>query len=248
MISQRMRTQLAGGESPARRRSIEVGDRGGRTLFGSRTRARNRDGAWTRDMTLPGTSPRTIPGRIPQLRVPMILRRPWAWSLLCVLWMTPVDRALAGVGVVIAAGSAAFATGMILRAGSAQGTFTQPRPADTEDYSTISCNRDALDGFGTDCMGSMPRPGVDAEPMGSQPPRLPAVEPPDRRDRPGHRASSYVLRYANVGAALLHGPGGTLVVVPGSVVPDAGTVHSIEKRAGHWVVMTEGGPIGEPAI
>jgi hypothetical protein len=71
---------------------------------------------------------------------------------------------------------------------------------------------------------------------------------PDASDAMGRVASGYVLRYADVGVALLQGPGGTHVVQPGSVVPDAGQIQSIEQRAGRWVVVTATGTIEGPRM
>ncbi len=70
----------------------------------------------------------------------------------------------------------------------------------------------------------------------------------DTSDPPDHVVSGYVVRYADVGVALVQGPDGTLVVSPGSVVPDAGSVRSIERRAGRWVVVTATGTIEEPRM
>lgn len=205
-------------------------------------------GTWTRVTAWPQRGFWHPSGRKPKLRVPAILLRAWAKSLLCVLWMAPVDRALAGAGLFIAASSAAFATGMILRAGSARATFVQPQGPAGSEHSTISYKRGATDGFSPERIGSIAQSGIDAGAMRPQRARSPIVKPDERSHRSGHRVSSYVLRYADVGAALVQGPSGTLVVVPGSLVPDAGSVHSIENRAGHWVIVTAGGTIEEPEM
>jgi hypothetical protein len=86
---------------------------------------------------------------------------------------------------------------------------------------------------------------------GGAPPQPATFIAPDRDDPFGplrYPVSSYVLRYADVAAALVQGPVGTLVVTAGSVVPDDGLVLSIEKRAGRWVVVTSTGTIEEPSM
>ncbi len=96
--------------------------------------------------------------------------------------------------------------------------------------------------------GSISKSDADANAHRPQPARPPASDRDDAGGPSGHGASSYVLRYADVDVALVQGPGGPLVVVPGSMVPDAGQVRAIEKRAGRWVVVTATGTIEEPPM
>jgi len=57
--------------------------------------------------------------------------------------------------------------------------------------------------------------------------------------------TSYVLRSARDGAALVDSPDGLREVKRGTILPVAGLVTSIEQRDGKWVVVTSGGLIRE---
>jgi hypothetical protein len=159
-----------------------------------------------------------------------------------------IDRALVGLGIAIALGSAAFATGMIIRERPVPLSSAQsPVPVTGDDR--VASSRVAPSAKREDeRAGSIPEPARGGDPTYSW-----RTEPfaEDRRDddvAPGPTASSYVLRYADAGAALLQGPDGTLVVTRGSVVPDAGRVRSIETRTGRWVVVTAHGTIEGPSM
>jgi hypothetical protein len=161
-------------------------------------------------------------------------------------WMSStgaIDRGLTGLGVAIAVGSAAFAAGMVFGELSAE-----PRAFEIAVHRTIPDTGISSEMPEDDRTGSISKSDGDA----GAPPPQPAPWITQDRDVPfdpqRHPVSSYVLRYADVDAALVQGPDGTIVVTPGSVVPDAGLIRSIEKRAGRWVVVTSTGTIEEPSM
>lgn len=160
--------------------------------------------------------------------------------------MVALDRWLTGLGIGIAIGSVAFATEMI-RADRLVAARSARLPA--HDIDKTERDIEAVAG------------GIDEERTGSirasdrdlraRSPQRSGWTGDERRGPSDPRQtllSNYILRYADVGAALVQGTGGTLVVVPGSMVPDAGQVRSIENRAGRWVVVTSIGTIEEPPM
>jgi hypothetical protein len=52
---------------------------------------------------------------------------------------------------------------------------------------------------------------------------------------------NWVVRDVYDGIALVEGPEGAFEVMPGDTIPGAGTVRSIERRAGGWIVVTSRG-------
>jgi hypothetical protein len=79
-----------------------------------------------------------------------------------------------------------------------------------------------------------------------------AVSPPREiraKDTQAHRAEgsrpldNWVLRGVHDGTALVEGAQGLREVTPGSVLPGAGRVKSIERHGGEWVVITTAGVI-----
>lgn len=53
--------------------------------------------------------------------------------------------------------------------------------------------------------------------------------------------TNWVVRDVYDGIALVEGPEGALEVMPGDTIPGAGTVRSIERRGGGWIVLTSRG-------
>jgi hypothetical protein len=53
----------------------------------------------------------------------------------------------------------------------------------------------------------------------------------------------YVLRSVRGGIATISGPGGHFIVESGSLMPNGDQVLSIDRRGGHWVVVTSAGII-----
>ena len=53
--------------------------------------------------------------------------------------------------------------------------------------------------------------------------------------------SNWVVRDVYNGVALIESPRGSIEVVPGDIIPGAGTVKSIERRGAGWVVITNRG-------
>ncbi len=58
-------------------------------------------------------------------------------------------------------------------------------------------------------------------------------------------AKDYILRVARKGALVIESPKGRLEARPGVVIPDLGTVLSVQNRNGRWRVVTERGVVDE---
>ncbi|MGH6795809.1 MAG: hypothetical protein ACREDH_11610, partial [Methylocella sp.] len=55
--------------------------------------------------------------------------------------------------------------------------------------------------------------------------------------------TNWVVRDVYGGIALVESPHGSIEVTPGESIPGAGTVKSIERRGGGWIVITSRGVI-----
>jgi uncharacterized protein YidB (DUF937 family) len=55
--------------------------------------------------------------------------------------------------------------------------------------------------------------------------------------------TNWVVRDVHDGIALVESPRGSIEVAPGKIIPGAGTVKSIERRGGGWIVITSRGLI-----
>jgi hypothetical protein len=55
--------------------------------------------------------------------------------------------------------------------------------------------------------------------------------------------TNWVVRDVHDGIALVESPRGSIEVAPGEIIPGAGTVESIERRGGGWIVITSRGLI-----
>ncbi len=62
---------------------------------------------------------------------------------------------------------------------------------------------------------------------------------------PSHPIKGYTLRNVTGGVAVIDGPKGVFVVENGSFMPNGDKVVSIDRHAGHWVVVTTSGTIGD---
>jgi len=158
-----------------------------------------------------------------------------------------VDRGLAALGIALAVGSATFAATMILPGRPAYSPSVQVRAIDSPDVHAANPNETrtrslATEGFDADPAQSLIETERDASSTLTQ------RSWHDTSDTSSNVVTGYVLRYADVGAALVQGRGGTFVVMPGSVVPDAGLIRTIERRRGRWVVVTATGTIDEPRM
>jgi hypothetical protein len=69
--------------------------------------------------------------------------------------------------------------------------------------------------------------------------RLKDVRP--KAPEPQHALDGWVLRGVHDGTALVEGSSGLREVAPGSLLPGAGRVKSIERHGGNWVVLTTAG-------
>ncbi len=74
-----------------------------------------------------------------------------------------------------------------------------------------------------------PQSGMTETPKALAEPKKPAV------------LANWVVRDVYDGIALVEGPQGALEVMPGDTIPGAGTVKSIERRGGGWIVLTSRG-------
>ena len=103
----------------------------------------------------------------------------------------------------------------------------------------------------TETTGSIPKPAPAAAPLlpfhttaAVSPPReIRAKEPQARRVETPRPLENWVLRGVHDGTALVEGAQGLREVAPGSVLPGAGRVKSIERHGANWVVITTAGVI-----
>jgi hypothetical protein len=160
---------------------------------------------------------------------------------------TVVDRGLAALGIALALGSATFATTMIVPGRPASPSSVQLRAIDVPDVPVASNDETPAQSVATESFDEDPALSLIETESGARSTLTPRSRH-DPSEPSSHGVSGYVLRYADVGAALVQGPGGTLVVTPGSVVPDAGLIRAIEKRRGRWVVVTATGTIDGPRM
>lgn len=153
------------------------------------------------------------------------------------------DRALATVGLAAAAGSAGFAGYMILNTGHSAGpdgkisSVASSSPMSLSRQQQSRTGRSAL--FDHEATGAIHPRRVPAEPTLVHS----ASQPHSGRDRV---IDNYVLRFVDDDAALVQGPAGVYAVIPGTRLPDAGRILSIEHRDGAWLVVTENGVIKGP--
>jgi len=87
-------------------------------------------------------------------------------------------------------------------------------------------------------------------PVASPAAKPPAASPSAASDKPSQEKAAsdkpqlltnWVVRDVYRGVALVEGPHGSVEVIPGETIPGAGTVKSIEKRGGSWIVVTSRG-------
>jgi hypothetical protein len=125
------------------------------------------------------------------------------------------ERIAFGVGVVLAAGSAGFASYAL------EGRISfGPLPSVLPPLSSAAPVNLALASHRTldpDTTGSLPQDG---------------------NARSGVPGRGYVVRQVLPGAALVEGPDGMQAVSPGSVLPGAGRILSIKQSDQGWVVVT----------
>ncbi|HTJ01494.1 MAG TPA: hypothetical protein VL492_01775, partial [Methylovirgula sp.] len=67
------------------------------------------------------------------------------------------------------------------------------------------------------------------------------AEKPEPKKKPEKLLANWVVRDVYRGVALIDGPEGSLEVTRGDPIPGAGTVESIERRNGGWVLVTSRG-------
>lgn len=85
---------------------------------------------------------------------------------------------------------------------------------------------------------SIPAEPQSAESAAPRPQSRASAEPPKK---PPQLLTNWVVRDVYDGIALVEGPEGAFEVMPGDTIPGAGTVRSIERRAGGWIVVTSRG-------
>jgi hypothetical protein len=84
---------------------------------------------------------------------------------------------------------------------------------------------------------SIPAEPPSAESAAPRAQSLASAEPPKKPQL----LTNWVVRDVYDGIALVEGPEGAFEVMPGDTIPGAGTVRSIERRAGGWIVVTSRG-------
>jgi hypothetical protein len=82
--------------------------------------------------------------------------------------------------------------------------------------------------------------GAEVSSPKAQPVTLASAEP---QKKPPQWLTNWVVRDVYDGIALVEGPEGAIEVMPGDTIPGAGTVKSIERSAGGWIVVTSRGMV-----
>jgi hypothetical protein len=159
------------------------------------------------------------------------------------------DQGLAAAGLGAAVVAASFAGYMIVReSGPAGVEIAEPKilaalnpPDATRDSGRA---RRGAGPFDFDATGSIDR-GREEIADGVAGDVQPALKTRGAPPSPAGGGTGYVLRFVHKGVAIVQVNGRSYVVAPGANLPQAGRVHSIEKRAGRWVVVTAAGLIVE---
>jgi len=156
-------------------------------------------------------------------------------------WTTDLALGLVGFGTALA--SAAFAFVMInanIKTPTFGGSeylllFTRPlQHVKEHQFASRSMNPREIDMTPT---GTITKPKYgDNNPMGFG--GMPAPEP-------DVQLKSYNLQTVRGGVAILKGPRGEFPVESGSILPNGDRVISIDRRNGHWVVVTTAGVISD---
>ncbi|WP_395664292.1 hypothetical protein [Methylocella sp.] len=145
-----------------------------------------------------------------------------------------VDRMLVLAGVAAALGSVAFAGAMLSRDNSRPMfggvehlmIFAQPIGGSKLQREPVASGA-AVDFNATGSIGASGGRNADPGPGGKT------------------VVKNYVLRVAPQGALVVEGPKGRVEAKPGAVVPDLGSVLSVQNRNGRWRVVTERGAVLE---
>jgi hypothetical protein len=77
--------------------------------------------------------------------------------------------------------------------------------------------------------------------LGSKPQQLALAAEPQKRTP--QLLTNWIVRDVYDGIALVEGPEGAVEVMPGDIIPGAGTVRSIQRRGNGWVVLTSRGMV-----
>ena len=118
-------------------------------------------------------------------------------------------------------------------------------------FDQVSQRLDALERRGGDTTASIPQARADFQ--ASNPVRDPheLPLPPETSRIAGEPArippAGYILRRVRDGSAVVESRAGLREIAPGDLLPGAGRVRAIERRAGEWVVVTSGGVIDSRA-
>lgn len=164
-----------------------------------------------------------------------------------------VDHGLVAAGIGAAIGSVAFAAYMIAHDnshpvfGGAEHLmlFAQPLAPGPQQKQMDAARTPRERPFDYGATGSIGRGGR-VEANDSRAKAAPASRDDDGRGDPREAAlQEYVLRFVHNGAAFVQSSEGSFVVARGAILPGAGRVQAIERRAGRWVIVTESGLIGE---
>ncbi|MGH6851187.1 MAG: hypothetical protein ACREDD_12200 [Methylocella sp.] len=93
----------------------------------------------------------------------------------------------------------------------------------------------------TASIGAAPAAGKAAAGKQAQIAALPAKPPLENAKGHPQLITNWVVRDVYDGVALVESPRGSIEVAPGEIIPGAGTVKSIERRSGGWIVITSRG-------
>lgn len=144
------------------------------------------------------------------------------------------ERIAFGICLILALASAGFAAHAI---GSGPSALPNPLPSLANGVPTNRALAEARrqSAGDPDTTGSLGRAPEAAPGMGAGP----GAKPQD---------TGYVLRWALQGTALVEGPNGLREVRPGSVLPGAGRITSIERSDAGWIVVTSETVIGPASL
>jgi hypothetical protein len=90
-----------------------------------------------------------------------------------------------------------------------------------------------------------PTPTASIQKPAAEPPKADKADKAEKSDKSDKPVHGFMLRDVDRGVALIETRRGMIEVAAGDVIPGAGRVESIERKAGHWRVITSGGIIDD---
>jgi hypothetical protein len=191
--------------------------------------------------------------RLPANGVPAGKRPPWRPNAFAHKHRRPgfiaftFDHALAAAGIAVAISSMAFATSMVTQ--NSRGRRLEPN----DDFRLAQLARVRghlaqeparpldIHSIGFTVTESIARPEARYAPAPARAPLNPAKAPPAAHQQ----SESYVLSFVYNSMALVKSKHGFYAAKPGSWLPAAGRVLSIERRGHNWILVTERTAIAE---